>query len=510
MDECKLEIMDTTLRDGEQTPGVAFKDIEKLNIAKILLEEVNVNRIEVASAGVSEGEFSAVKKIMDWAKENGYEHQVEVLGLLDKGRSLEWIKEAGCRTVNLLCKGSRKHAQIQLGKTLKEHAQDIKDEISRARKLGIKVNIYFEDWSNGIQNSPEYVFELIKELKSEAIERFMLPDTLGILNPDQTENYCHQMMKEFPELHFDFHAHNDYGFGVANSYSAARAGIQGLHTTVNGLGERTGNNSLSNTCAVLKDHLEINTGIDEKKLIKLSNLVETFSGQRVPPNAPIIGDNVFTQDCGIHADGDNKGNLYQNKLTPERFGRVREYALGKTSGKASIEQNLKRLGIELDEKLLRKVTERVIELGDKKENITREDLLYIVSDISGSEYLENKIEIMSYNVSYAYGLKPVASLKINIEEEEYESVSAGDGQYDAFMQALKKIYKKLGKDLPALNDYVVTIPPGGQTNALVETSITWEYENEEYQTRGLDSDQTASAIKATVKMLNLIESDFKL
>ena len=503
-----VEIMDTTLRDGEQTPGVAFKDIEKLNIAKMLLKEVKVDRIEVATAGVSKGEFNAVREIMEWADNNGYGHCVEVLGLLDGGRSIEWINKAGARTVNLLCKGSLKHLQVQLGKSPAEHVEDIKQEIAIAAKNNIAVNIYFEDWSNGIQNSPEYVFELLENLQDEAIERFMLPDTLGIFNPEQTFEYCQQMVSEFPELHFDFHAHNDYGFGVANTFYSLKAGVDGVHTTVNGLGERTGNNSLANTCAVLKDHLGLDLKINEKNLIKISSLVETFSGQRVPDNKPIVGNNVFTQDCGIHADGDNKGGLYQNKLSPERFGRVREYALGKTSGKASIEQNLKKLGIQLDSKSLKKVTEKVIELGDKKENITVEDLLYIVSDVSGSEYLEKKISIESYNISYAYGLKPVASVKINIEDKQYEAVAPGDGQYDAFMQALEEIYTELGRKLPILKDYVVTIPPGGKTNALVETNILWEYEGDEYQTRGLDSDQTASAVKATIKMLNLIETDF--
>ena len=503
-----VEIMDTTLRDGEQTPGVAFKDIEKLNIAKMLLEDVKVDRIEVATAGISEGEFNAVSEISKWAKKHGYENSIEVLGLLNGGRSIEWIKEAGAKTVNLLCKGSLKHLQVQLGKDPAQHIEDIKNEIDIASRNDIDVNIYFEDWSNGIQDSPEYVFELLENLKNEPIKRFMLPDTLGIFNPEQTYKYCKKVVEKFPELHFDFHAHNDYGFGVANTYYAVKAGMNGLHTTVNGLGERTGNNSLSNTCAVLKDHLNLELQIKEKKLTKISSLVETFSGQRVPDNKPIVGNNVFTQDCGIHADGDNKGGLYQNKLSPERFGRVREYALGKTSGKASIEQNLKKLGIELDPHSLKKVTEKVIELGDKKENITVEDLLYIVSDVSGSEYLEKKITIDSYNISYAYGLKPVASVKINIEEQQFEAVAAGDGQYDAFMQALEEIYKNVGRKLPLLKDYVVTIPPGGKTNALVETNIVWEYEGEEYQTRGLDSDQTASAVKATIKMLNLIETGF--
>ncbi len=502
----KIEIMDTTLRDGEQTPGVAFKDIEKLNIAKILLDEVKVDRIEVATARVSEGEFQAVKKIVNWAELNGYGDKIEVLGLVDGGRSLDWIERAGARVVNLLSKGSLKHLQVQLKKTPAEHIADIKRDIKIAEEKGIAVNIYLEDWSNGIQNSPEYVFDFIDQLKDEKIERFMLPDTLGIFNPEQTFKYCRQMVEKFPQLNFDFHAHNDYGFAVANTFYSIKAGMKGIHTTVNGLGERTGNNSLANTVAVLLDHLDVEIEIDEKKLNKISSVVETFSGERVPANQPVVGDHVFTQCCGIHADGDNKGNLYQNPLLPERFGRIREYALGKTSGKASIRQNLKKLGIELDVDNLRKVTQRVIELGDKKENISLDDLLYIVSDISGSEYIEEKIKIKGYNITYASGLRPVATMNVDINGQLHEATAAGDGQYDAFMVALKSIYKKLDKEMPSLKDYVVTIPPGGQTNALVETTISWDFRGDEYQTRGLDSDQTASAIKATIKMLNLIEN----
>jgi D-citramalate synthase len=205
----------------------------------------------------------------------------------------------------------------------------------------------------------------------------------------------------------------------------------------------------------------------------------------------------------VHADGDNKGNLYFNNLLPERFGRLRKYALGKTSGKASILKNLEDTGINLDKEALAKVTERIVELGDKKENITAEDLPYIVFDVLGSSH-EERIKVRNYYICHAHNLSPVATLCLEVEGEIYEETSTGDGQYDAFMKALGKIYDKLDRTLPTLVDYIVTIPPGGRTNALVETVVTWN-QNGEFKTRGLDSDQTASAIKATVRMLNLLE-----
>jgi D-citramalate synthase len=290
---------------------------------------------------------------------------------------------------------------------------------------------------------------------------------------------------------------------------AVIAGVKGVHTTVNGLGERTGNASLSSVIGVLNDFCpDIKLKIDETKLAKMSKIVEAFSGIRIPANKPIIGENCFTQTSGIHADGDNKGNLYFNNLIPERFGRLRKYALGKTSGKASIQKNLEELGIELDQDSIRKITDKIVELGDKKESITTDDLPYIVSDVLRTKQIEEKIKLINYYICHARNLKPVSTVSLMIDEQIYEETSNGDGQYDAFMKAITKIYEKVGKPMPHLLDYIVTIPPGGKTNALVETTITWQH-GREFKTRGLDSDQTASAIKATMKMLNMVE-DMKL
>ena len=501
----KLEIMDTTLRDGEQTPGVSFSVEEKFTVAKMLFEEVKVDRVEVASARISQGEMEAVKRIAAWCQDRKCLDKIEVLGFVDGMKSVDWLLQTGAKVLNLLCKGSIRHLQNQLNKSTEEHLTDIDAVIDYAHKNGVKVNVYLEDWSNGIANSLEHVFKLIEALKGK-VERFMLADTLGVLNPEQTYNYLRMVIEKYPRLHFDFHAHNDYDLAAANILMAVKAGIKGVHTTVNGLGERAGNAVLSSVIAVLNDHnQDLQISVEETKLNKISRIVEAFSGVRVPANKPIIGDSVFTQTCGVHADGDNKGGLYHNRLMPERFGRFRKYALGKTSGKASIIQNLKELGIELDADSIDRITEKVVELGDKKDNITTEDLPYIISDVLGSKLISKRIKIKNYYICAAKKLSPVATLCLEIDGENYEETATGDGQYDAFMKALGKIYQRLNKTLPVLVDYVVTIPPGGNTCALVETVITWRG-HKEFKTRGLDSDQTGSAIKATVKMLNIIEN----
>jgi D-citramalate synthase len=500
-----IEIMDTTLRDGEQTSGVSFTAQEKLSIAQVLLNELGVDRIEVASARVSNGEFEGVKRVAAWAKQTGNLHRLEVLGFVDGNASIAWIEKAGCRVMNLLCKGSYRHVTEQLHKTPGQHIEDIRQTVRRAEKTGISVNLYLEDWSNGIRHSPEYVFRFVDELKDLPVQRYMLPDTLGILNPLHTYEYCKQMVDRYPGLHFDFHAHNDYDLAVANVFSAVRAGVKGIHTTVNGLGERAGNAPLGSVLAVIKDQLGEKTNLKEEQINYVSRLVETCSGIHIAPNRPIVGESVFTQCAGIHADGDSKNNLYYNDLLPERFGRIRLYALGKTSGKANIRKNLEALGTGMDEETVRKVTERVIELGDKKEMVTQEDLPYIISDILKDTATESRIRILNYSLSLAQGLRPVATLKIEIDKQAYEQSASGDGQYDAFMTALRKIYADLGRPFPTLTNYSVSIPPGGRTDALVQTIITWNFDGKDFKTRGLDADQIEAAIKATIKMLNKIE-----
>ncbi|MBO7168654.1 MAG: 2-isopropylmalate synthase, partial [Rikenellaceae bacterium] len=429
--------MDTTLRDGEQTSGVSLSAQEKLSVARLLIEDLHADRIEIASARVSQGEHEAVRLITEWAADKGYLDRVEALGFVDGDVSLKWLSEVGCRVVNLLAKGSLKHCEKQLRKTPDGHIADIKRTVAIAHQMGIKVNIYLEDWSNGMKNSPEYVFALVDALKNEGIERFMLPDTLGVLNPDSTYAYAGQMVERYPSLHFDFHPHNDYDLAVANVLAAVKAGIKGVHTTMNGLGERAGNAPLASVVASIHDHTNFKTNIVEQKINKVSRMVETYTGVHIPANKPVVGENVFTQCAGIHADGDNKSNLYFNDLLPERFGRVREYALGKTSGKANIAQNLQALGIELDEASIRKVTERIIELGDKKEQVTADDLPYIISDVLRQDIHGNKVSIVSYSLSLARGLKPIAAVRIDINGQQYEACAAGDGQYDAFMRALR-------------------------------------------------------------------------
>ena len=501
-----IELLDTTLRDGEQTSGVSFSTAEKLSIARMVLTNLRVPRIEIGSCHVSMGEFEAAKSICQWAADNGHLHRVEILGFIDGGKSVEWVKKVGGKVINLLVKGSERHCHLQLGKTLEEHCHDIIQEVNLAHSKGLKVNLYLEDWSNGVRASKHYLYKLMDSLKTLPIERFMLADTLGIMNPNQVYEYCKRMVNRYPELHFDFHGHNDYDLATSNAFAAGLVGIKGIHCTINGLGERAGNAPLASVVPMVHDMLHMTTGIDEKQIYKVSHIVESFSGVVVAQNEPIIGENVFTQTAGLHADGDRKNELYYNQLLPERFGRKREYALGELSGQASINENLLELGIQLGKKYVQKVTERIVQLGDKKEIVTQDDLPYIVADIVKHDTMINKVKIVNYSLNMSHGLHPTATVKLEVDGKEYEQSAYGDGQFDAFIKTIKKIYtNNLKRELPRLTNYTVSIPPHGSTDALVMTNITWNYNGRIIKTRGLEVDQIEAALQATIKMLNIIE-----
>ncbi|MFA6268562.1 MAG: alpha-isopropylmalate synthase regulatory domain-containing protein [archaeon] len=497
--------MDTTLRDGEQTEEVSFSAQEKLSISKKLLLEVKVDRIEIASARVSQGEQKTCKQIFDWAKSANLLEKIEVLSFVDYNLSVDWISEAGGKVINLLCKGSKNHCLNQLHKKPEEHFEEIKKTILYAQSKNFLINAYLEDFSNGIREDENYVFDITKVLFDSGVERVMLCDTLGVLQPIKTKEYVAKMVENFSNKKFDFHGHNDYSLAAANSLEAVLAGCSGVHVTVNGLGERTGNAALETVVPIINDFSNKTCKVDEKKLSSISHLVELFSHRRIAKNHPIIGSVVFTQTAGIHADGDKKGNLYKSKLSAERFGRATRYALGKLSGKASIELTLRQFGVTLEPELLKKVLAKVVDLGDKKEFVSKEDLLFLVNELQNNGVVaEKSFKMLEYTITSSNKSKPKARIKTLLNGKNYSSNAFGNGGYDAFVGALKKIFVRNKLSFPQLIDYEVRIPVGGQTDSLVETKITWKRGNRKIETIGVSTDQVEAAIRATEKMVNVI------
>jgi (R)-citramalate synthase len=496
-----VALMDTTLRDGEQTQGVSFAAGEKLTIAQALLEHLHVDRIEVASARVSAGEQAAVKAITTWALEHGYLDRIEVLGFVDGTHTVDWIVAAGGKVLNLLTKGSEKHCRHQLGKTLEQHVADIRQTVTYAHTQGLRVNAYLEDWSNGYRDNQDYVVALLRGIGDLGIEHFMLPDTLGVMSPTEVFSAMRDMRTQFPPLEFDFHPHNDYGLATANCMAAVEAGIRNLHCTMNCLGERAGNVSLAELAVALKDKMGLRTAIDETHLAAVSKMVERFSGKWVAANQPILGADVFTQTAGIHADGDVKGGLYETQLSPERFDRKRTYALGKLSGKASVLKNIEELGITLSPDNLKKVLQEVVALGDSKETITADDLPFIIADVLESNDYQH-IRLLECQINSNFMHSSQVELQVEINGREYCASGSGNGGYDAFIAALTQILDGFGFSMPELVDYTVRIPKGGKPGALTECTITWSGTPRNLRTRGVHANQVYAAVLATLRMVN--------
>lgn len=508
----KPEIMDTTLRDGEQMYGVSYTSEEKIMIAKKLFD-LGVKRIEVASALAVHEDRMALEEICKMADVLGRLKDVEVLGLVDENKSVDWIYDSGCRTINLLAKGSREQCSGQLEKDLNQHVEDIRRTVSYAHSKGMDVNVYLEDWSSGMIASEEkndnYANEMIGLLGEMKVRRIMLADTLGKLSYWKTGEYLRKLKKDFPDVLFDYHAHNDYNMAVANTLEALRAGVSGIHVTVNGLGERAGNCSLFTIAAAAKDLLGIDLGLKENKFIEVSKSVEMASKVRLSPHTPIVGSNFNRQTAGVHAHGNKKNGVYKTKLTGERFGKEKdyEYSLGKHAGRSSVEVNLNDMGLTYDRELLDLLTQKVREIGERKETVTQDDLYFLYIDEVGTSKKRPFI-IKDCKSDVSMNGARIGYIKFLLNEEEIENSGIGDGGYDAIMNALKpsldKLFSEKGIKPPKLIDYEPRIPPGGGTGALVEAVIEWENGHGTFRTMGVDTDQTIAAIKATEKMINLV------
>ncbi len=493
-----IEVLDTTLRDGEQTPGVNYTADEKLAIAEALLRS-GVDAVEIGSAKISEGEAEALRKITDWARTQDALEKIEVLGFVDGIKSVDWIADNGGRVLNLLAKGSEHHCTVQLKKTCLEHLSDIQRTVEYATQKGLTVNVFLEDWSQGMRDSKDYVLAITAGLAKLPVKRVMLCDTLGVLTPDQTEAYVRAMRESF-DLTYDFHGHNDYGLAVINSIAALRAGVGRVHVAMNGLGERAGNTSLATLVIAARDLYEMGSNIKERNLAMLSDLVASISGIEPSANAPITGQISAIQGCGVHADGDKKGKLYQNPLDPTRFGRKRSYDLGKTAGLASIEHNCKELGISISAEQQRALLAKVKELGDQKVTVTQADIILLLNEIFSAK--ENGVKLVDYQFTLKKAAPPTVWLELCSHEQKLIAKAEGDGQFDAFINALRSLYK----DMPELVDYRIGISRHGTSGALTEATITWRSSDGRlFTTRAVNPDQLVAAMNATLRMLNYVE-----
>ena len=500
-DPNRVIIFDTTLRDGEQSPGCSMNLEEKLRVAKTL-EGMGVDVIEAGFPIASPGDFEAVNAVAKVVKDS------IVCGLARSGNmdidsAAEALKPAERKRIHTFISTSPLHMEKKLQMTPEEVHQAVIDSVTRARG-------YVEDveWSpeDGTRTDHDFLCKCVESAIKAGASTINIPDTVGYTMPNEFAELIRMVRERVPNSDkavFSVHCHNDLGLAVANSLAAVDAGARQVECTINGIGERAGNASLAEVAVMVKDKLGFEISIDESRITMLSRMVENFSGKWIAANTPVVGADVFTQTAGIHADGDLKGNLYVSRLSPERFARKRIYALGKMSGKASIANNLEELGISLSPEDQAKVLERVVALGDSKHVITAEDLPFIIADIMESKEYQH-IELHNCSINTGLDVDSTASVLVTIDGDEYQSSGAGNGGFDAFMDAIEKILNEKEFVMPLLADYEVHIPRGGKTDALTECIITWQTDDQEFKTRGVDSNQVLAAVKATLRMINVM------
>jgi len=501
-----IQIMDTTLRDGLQSFGVHLSVPERQQVAEFLLRRVRVDSLEVASARVGGDEHETLTTIVKWAASHHCLERIEALGFIDGTSSVEWIASAGCRTINILAKGSERHCRKQLHWTLNDQVEYLGVEVEAARSRGMAVNVYLEDWSQGMRQSPEFVSAFALQLAKLPIERVMLCDTLGVLYPLEVRRYVQVVRTLLPRQKLDFHGHNDRGLATANTLLAIEGGVDGVHVAVNGMGERAGNTPLEEVVVNIKDflgHAGFLVNIDESQLTVASRMVAAFSARRVPPNKPIVGANVFSQTAGVHIDGDVKDELYVSDLRPERFGAQVTHVLGHLGGKASVKSNAKKLGLDLSVEELELVTEKVQELG-ANHSLSPSDLLAIVADILDRPELVT-ISLVKVVTNSVFAKSASANAVIAHNGKHYAITARGGGGFDAFWNALRKWARGYGVIvIPELVHYDIDVPTSGDSSALTTVIITWRIpDKSEFITTGLDRDQVMAGIKAAVAAVNL-------
>ncbi|MDK2867808.1 MAG: homocitrate synthase NifV [Clostridiales bacterium] len=335
----KLYIVDTTLRDGEQAPGVAFTRAEKIEIAKGL-DGLGVDMIEVGIAALGDDEIDAIKTIhqMDRSAELLIWNRMHL-------KDIDMSLKTGVENVHITVPGSDIHMDKKLGLSREAVIERMQSTVAYARAHGLKVSVGAEDASRA---DFAFLVKLYQAAEAAGAERVRYADTVGILNPFDTYTQIHALA-EVLNVPIDFHGHNDLGMGTANAFAAFRAGAEWISCSVNGLGERAGNTPLEEIVAAITFDGTVVSTIDKKQLNAISALVAKYSGKAVCDLKPIVGKQIFSHESGIHVDGLIKDSSVYEAILPEDYGRAREIVLGKFSGRRAVRYQLKLWGIEIDD-----------------------------------------------------------------------------------------------------------------------------------------------------------------
>lgn len=496
----KLIIFDTTLRDGEQSPGASMTRDEKIRIAKAL-EKMRVDVIEGGFPIASPGDFEAVKSIANIIKDS------RVCGLaraLDKDidRAAEALKGAVSPRIHTFIATSPVHMEKKLNKSPDEVLEQAVRAVKRARQYTDDVEFSPEDAG---RSDLDFLCRVIEAVIDAGARTINVPDTVGYTLPEQFGHLIAQLRERIPNSDkaiFSVHCHNDLGLAVANSLSAVANGARQVECTINGLGERAGNAALEEVVMAVRTRQDIfscQTNLDTTQIMNCSRLVSSITGFPVQPNKAIVGANAFAHEAGIHQDGVLKDRETYEIMRPEDVGwNANRMVLGKHSGRNAFGQRLQDLAIELNsEEELNAAFARFKELADKKHEIYDEDLQAIVSDTLITEH--ERIKLVTLKVCSETGETPHASVTLSIDGVENTVSASGSGPVDATFKGIEAL---LNSDTKLLVYSVNNITDG--TDAQGEVGVRLEKDGKIVNGQGADTDIVIASAKAYLSALNKI------
>lgn len=485
----KIYIFDTTLRDGEQTPGVALTVDEKIQIAQ-KLNNLGVDKIEVGFPASSKGEIESAKKI------KALDLKSTLVGL---SRSLKGdidaVIDADLEYVHTFIGTSPLHRDYKLKMSREEIIEKAVRAVEYAKDHGLTVEFSAED---ATRTERDFLFEVFDEVAGAGADFLDVPDTVGILTPVVTHELITDIKNHF-EIPISVHFHNDFGLATANTLTAIECGANQAHVTINGLGERTGNCSLEELVMSLKVAYGVDLGLDTTRLYSLSNLVGRLTGVKMPVNKPIVGDNAFAHESGIHVHGILNNSSTYEPMTPEMVGHSRKIVLGKHTGANALKSKLKEYHIDLDEKQFCKVFDEIKSLGDSGKCITDDDLIAIaITELASAR--ETPIVIKGLSISMGANVSPTATVKLEIDGVEKETASTGVGPVDAALNAIRiLIQDTMDIELEEYNLEAIT----GGTDALAEVFvISSDAQGNRSTGRSTNQDIVMASILAVLDSIN--------
>jgi len=459
----RVYVFDTTLRDGEQTPGVSLSIDDKFEIAKAL-DALGVDIIEAGFPAASEGEFNAVRRIAN----AGLKAKVAALARLNPS-DIETALSTGINRIHVFIATSDIHLQYKLKKSRQEVLQIIKENISYLKDKGVEIEYSAED---ATRTEKEFLLQAFSKAAESGASVLDIADTVGIASPSLIKELVTAVKKEIPDKRVSVHVHNDLGLATANTLAAIEAGADQFHGTVNGIGERAGNVSIEEVVVALKVLYNIETGITLERIYETSKLIEKLTGIRIAKNKPIVGENAFGHESGIHTHGILNNPRTYEPISPEMVGRKRWFMAGKLSGSHGIAAQLKEMGIQVNDQQLQEIVKKVKALGDAGKHVTDADLYAIAMSITGSspqKYLSLKgiVSVTGMNIS------PTTSIRISFKEKDFESSSTGIGPVDASLKAIQKALEGVIK--VNLIEYSIDAITGG-SDSLAQVSVKVEDE----------------------------------